>query len=292
MRQSLDFLLPVLLDSKFVKCQIFCISRFTTDIISAWIRDELKKLADVVPHSILVEKLTGDNTRAEKERVMRLFKEGISQVLVCTDVAGMGVDIPDLNFSVNVGIPTNSWKMKQIIGRIGRAGQKSISITLVYPQKGCYAPESVLRDIFKGSHCLREGMNSLFRLANPLVDYSEPSVIVDCDVAACEISQTCKCSSCRCCSNCNTSCSCSFSVSEHNEVMEAILGLGDASYKTVVNFMSSQVSSDDSESTEEVDVDESERTECPEEAYGIERSEFSDVAAESDGDMENGCSMM
>ena len=274
LRRSLDFLLPVLVDSNFNKCQIFCISRFTTDIIAAWIRDELKKLVGVVPHSILVEKLTGDNTRAEKERVMRLFKEGVCQVLVCTDVAGMGVDIPDLNFSINVGIPTNSWKMKQIIGRIGRAGQKSISITLVYPQKGSYAPESVLREIFKGNECLREGMNGLFKLTNPLVDYSESPAIVNCEVAECEFNQNCQCSSCCCCSNCNSYCSCQFSVSEYNEVMEKILGLGDASYKSVLSIMSSRVSSDDEyESAEEVDGSGSEKSDSSGEVHDSGRFE-------------------
>lgn len=87
--KHLSFLIPAILDSEFKRCQIFCITRFATDIITSWLKEELAKAQNLVPHSVLVEKLTGDNTRAEKERVMKLFKEGLCQVLVCTDVAGM-----------------------------------------------------------------------------------------------------------------------------------------------------------------------------------------------------------
>jgi hypothetical protein len=34
------------------------------------------------------------------------------------------------------GIPKNAWKMKQQSGRIGRDGQSSLDVTLVFPQKG------------------------------------------------------------------------------------------------------------------------------------------------------------
>jgi hypothetical protein len=34
------------------------------------------------------------------------------------------------------GIPKNAWKMKQQSGRIGRSGENSLDITLVFPQKG------------------------------------------------------------------------------------------------------------------------------------------------------------
>ena len=75
------------------------------------------------------------------------------QVLICTDVCGMGLDVKDLNFSVSIGkvfasrlliklhicilgLAKNCWKMKQQSGRLGRGGEQSINITLVFPQKG------------------------------------------------------------------------------------------------------------------------------------------------------------
>ena len=45
-------------------------------VAAAWLKSELKKIQMRLPNSVHVEKLTGDNTRGEKERVMELFKEG------------------------------------------------------------------------------------------------------------------------------------------------------------------------------------------------------------------------
>ena len=73
-------------------------------------------------------------------------------VLVSTDVAAMGLDVMDLNISVNIclieiitneipkkiisGLPKSCWKIKQQQGRVGRDGSNALDITLVFPQKG------------------------------------------------------------------------------------------------------------------------------------------------------------
>ena len=202
------FLLPAFVSSTFRKCQLFCITRAATDIICAWIKDELRKLQSVVSSSIIVEKLTGDNTRSEKDRVMSLFKEDVKMVLVCTDVAGMGVDVTDLNFAVNIGVPKNTWKVQQQIGRIGRGGDPSMSITLVFPQKGKQAPEPILRDVFKRKVCMRKGMNDFFSLSDPFIDYTVSREIVNCNDCSSNEGQWCQCSLCCCCSVCSESCTC------------------------------------------------------------------------------------
>merc|ERR1712183_651088 len=135
-------------------------------------------------------------------RVMELFKEGHCQVLVCTDVAGMGVDITGLNFSINIGIPKNAWKMKQQSGRIGRGGEQSLDVTLIFPQKGSAAPEPSLRKALRGSDCIRSALNDLFVLSTPLVDYSSDPTALDCEDAGCELFQSCQCSLCKCCTIC------------------------------------------------------------------------------------------
>ena len=43
---------------------------------ASWLKSELRKLEAHVCNYVLVEKLTGNNTRVEKTRVMELFKEG------------------------------------------------------------------------------------------------------------------------------------------------------------------------------------------------------------------------
>ena len=123
------------------------------------------------------------------------------------------------------------------MGRIGRSGEDSISISLVFPQKGHLAPEAVLRSIFRGNCCLREAMNGLFQLSDPLVDYTEPTALVSCERATCELVRVCQCSKCCCCSYCNSQCCCPFSVSSPNEVMEKILGFGDNSQGCTQDFL-------------------------------------------------------
>ena len=231
LQQNLSFLIPSFVDSSFQKCQIFCITRFLTDLVASWIRDELSKIHDVLPNSVQVEKLTGDNTRMEKDRVMQNFKEGICQVLVCTDVAGMGVDIPGLNFAVNVGIPKNPWKFQQQIGRIGRGGEKSVCISLIFPQKGNLAPEAKLRNMLKGSACYRKGLNQMFVLEKPFIDYTKPDVIKHCDFKYCEDMGACQCSACKCCSSCSDKCQCQLSIHDDTRMVERILGFGDDRYR-------------------------------------------------------------
>ena len=57
-------------------------------------------------------------------------------MLICTDVAAMGLDVEKLNMCVSVGLPTTAWKLKQQAGRIGRDNKPALEIILSYPQKG------------------------------------------------------------------------------------------------------------------------------------------------------------
>ena len=254
--QNLSFLIPVITDSTFKKCQLFCTTRYATDIISSWLIDELAKVQRIKTHSILVEKLTGDNTRSEKERVMKLFKEGVCQVLVCTDVAGMGLHVSGLNLAVNIGVPKTPWKLQQQIGRIGRDGEKSLCVTLVFPQKGKQAPDLVLRNIMKGNECLRKSLNDLFVLSDPFIDYTKQPIVNGCS-DECVKQQTCHCSACQCCSVCNASCECLYSIQDSKVKMEEVLGCGGESYREVERFMLDNASdvSDGSEFLDDFEED-------------------------------------
>lgn len=75
--------------------------------------------------------LHGDMNQAERDRVMRRFREGQSDLLIATDVAARGLDIDHVTHVINYDIP---WDVEQYIhriGRTGRAGRSGDAITLV-----------------------------------------------------------------------------------------------------------------------------------------------------------------
>lgn len=77
------------------------------------------------------EALHGDMNQAERDRVMRRFREGQADLLVATDVAARGLDIETVTHVINYDIP---WDVEQYIhriGRTGRAGRTGDAITLV-----------------------------------------------------------------------------------------------------------------------------------------------------------------
>jgi ATP-dependent RNA helicase DeaD len=73
----------------------------------------------------------GDMNQMERDRVLKRFREGQSDLLVATDVAARGLDIDSVTHVINYDIP---WDVEQYIhrvGRTGRAGRKGDAITLV-----------------------------------------------------------------------------------------------------------------------------------------------------------------
>lgn len=77
----------------------------------------------------------GDFTQSHRDEMMRRFKGGDIDVLVATDVAARGLDIPDVSHVINFSIPQDPEGYIHRIGRTGRAGKSGIAITLVTPRQ-------------------------------------------------------------------------------------------------------------------------------------------------------------
>ncbi len=75
------------------------------------------------------EALHGDLKQVSRDKVMNGFKEGISHILVCTDVAARGIDVSDLEGIINFDLPQEQELYVHRIGRTGRAGREGLSIT-------------------------------------------------------------------------------------------------------------------------------------------------------------------
>ena len=82
-----------------------------------------------------VETLHGDLSQVQRDRVMRRFRSGQADVLVATDVAARGLDIPDVSHVINYDVPESAEAYVHRVGRTGRAGRAGEAVTLVTPRE-------------------------------------------------------------------------------------------------------------------------------------------------------------
>ena len=75
--------------------------------------------------------LHGDMPQVTREKVMRAFRKGKLDVLVCTDVASRGLDIAGLSHVINYDTPEDDRAYVHRIGRTGRAGAAGVAVTFV-----------------------------------------------------------------------------------------------------------------------------------------------------------------
>ncbi|KAF4629360.1 hypothetical protein G7Y89_g8789 [Cudoniella acicularis] len=72
----------------------------------------------------------GDLSQEQRTRSLEAFKQGGTPILVATDVAARGLDIPDVQLVVNLTFPLTVEDYVHRIGRTGRAGKEGLAITL------------------------------------------------------------------------------------------------------------------------------------------------------------------
>jgi ATP-dependent RNA helicase RhlE len=97
-----------------------------------------KEVADEVSSELNLSGLKtavihGDKSSGERSRALEGFKKGRIRVLVATDIAARGLDIPDLGIVINYDIPHVTGDYIHRIGRTGRAGAEGLAITLISP---------------------------------------------------------------------------------------------------------------------------------------------------------------
>ena len=89
-------------------------------------------------HGFAVGALHGDMDQRARMVSLDAFKNGAIDVLVCSDVAARGLDIPDVSHVYNYDVPTHPEDYVHRIGRTGRAGRVGTALTLVSPPEQKY----------------------------------------------------------------------------------------------------------------------------------------------------------
>ncbi|MFA6065561.1 MAG: DEAD/DEAH box helicase [Candidatus Babeliaceae bacterium] len=112
---------------RFIECSsefyafIFC----QTKILTSEIAEQLAR------RGYNVGALHGDMSQAQRNLVIKKFKNKEITILVATDVAARGIDIANLSHVVNFSLPEDHESYVHRVGRTGRAGKEGIAITFV-----------------------------------------------------------------------------------------------------------------------------------------------------------------
>ncbi|WP_180093014.1 MULTISPECIES: DEAD/DEAH box helicase [unclassified Acinetobacter] len=86
-------------------------------------------------HSVVA--LHGAMPQTVRNRRLRSIREGRAKILVATDVAARGLDVPTISHVINFGLPMKNEDYVHRIGRTGRAGRTGNAITLAtYRERG------------------------------------------------------------------------------------------------------------------------------------------------------------
>ena len=77
----------------------------------------------------------GNKSQAQRERALAAFKSGQAKVLIATDIAARGIDIPRVSHVVNFDLPDVPEQYVHRIGRTARAGADGIAIAFCSPDE-------------------------------------------------------------------------------------------------------------------------------------------------------------
>src|SRR6185437_3884757 len=77
----------------------------------------------------------GNKSQAQRERALAEFKSGRAKVLIATDIAARGIDVPGVSHVVNFDLPDVPEQYVHRIGRTARAGADGIAIAFCSPDE-------------------------------------------------------------------------------------------------------------------------------------------------------------
>lgn len=108
----------------------------------------------LVDSGIRAAAINGDMAQAAREKCIEQLKRGSIQVLVATDVAARGLDVPRITHVINYDLPFDTEAYVHRIGRTGRAGRKGEAILFVTPKQ-----RGFLREIYRNLNATVEMMD-------------------------------------------------------------------------------------------------------------------------------------
>ena len=105
----------------FNKAIIFANKKETVNQITTWLQS--KDIVSAVIHSDIEQNI--------RNQQLRKFRNGDVKIIIATDIASRGLDIPELDLIINFDVPRNGEDYMHRIGRTGRMFASGVAITLV-----------------------------------------------------------------------------------------------------------------------------------------------------------------
>jgi superfamily II DNA/RNA helicase len=107
---------------------IFCNRKMDVDVVAKSLK----------AHGFDAAPIHGDLDQSQRTRTLDAFRDGELRLLVASDVAARGLDIPAVSHVFNFDVPSHPEDYVHRIGRTGRAGRQGKAFTIAVPSDGKY----------------------------------------------------------------------------------------------------------------------------------------------------------
>jgi ATP-dependent RNA helicase RhlE len=108
----------------------------TSAIVFARTRDRADRVGKLLVHGgVKAIVIHGERTQGQRNAALSGFRAGTYRVLVATDVAARGLDIPDVSHVINYDLPEERENYVHRVGRTARMGKSGQAISLVTPEE-------------------------------------------------------------------------------------------------------------------------------------------------------------
>lgn len=115
-------------------------------IVFTQTKRDADRLAYAMQRNFNCEALHGDISQNQRERTLAGFRDGRFNILVATDVAARGLDVPNVDLVIHYELPNSSEIFVHRSGRTGRAGKKGAAI-LIYSSNQYRDVKHIERDV-------------------------------------------------------------------------------------------------------------------------------------------------
>ncbi len=118
---KIEILHNLLKEASFQKVLIFARTKSSTE--------KLSKI--LFSRGFKAESIHGNKSHSKRQQALKMFKEDRVEILVATDIAARGLDIPNVSHVINFDVPATYEDYIHRIGRTGRAEKTGIALTFV-----------------------------------------------------------------------------------------------------------------------------------------------------------------